>query len=69
MPTQAEIDAYNNDGAVCLRGVISPEWIERLRDGVAADMAAPGPMSRSTRRTRTPASSSTISTSGATCRR
>ena len=43
MPTQAEIDAYNNDGAVCLRGVISPEWIERLRDGVAADMAAPGP--------------------------
>ena len=43
VPTQAEIDAYNNDGAVCLRGVISPEWIEGLRDGVAADMAAPGP--------------------------
>ena len=42
-PTQAEIDAYHADGAVCLRGVISPEWIERLRDGVAADMAAPGP--------------------------
>ena len=43
MPTQAEIDAYRADGVVCLRGVIEPDWIERLREGVAADMAEPGP--------------------------
>lgn len=28
---------------VCLRGVIDDDWIERLREGVAADMAEPGP--------------------------
>ena len=43
MPTQAEIDAYRADGVVCLRGVIEPDWIERLREGVAANMAEPGP--------------------------
>ena len=42
-PTQAEIDAFRADGSVCLRGVIGSDWIERLREGVAADMAAPGP--------------------------
>ena len=43
MPTQAEIEAYRADGVVCLRGVINQDWIERLREGVAADMAKPGP--------------------------
>ena len=43
VPVQAEIEAYHSDGAVCLRGVIDAGWIERLREGVAADMAAPGP--------------------------
>ena len=43
MPTQAEIDAYHADGVVCLRGAIDAHWIERLREGVAADMAKPGP--------------------------
>ena len=43
MPTQAEIEAYRTDGVVCLRDVIDQDWIERLREGVAADMAAPGP--------------------------
>ena len=42
-PTQAEIEAFRADGVVCLRGAIDPEWIERLRAGVAADMAEPGP--------------------------
>ena len=41
--TQGDIDAYEQDGVVCLRGLISPDWIERLREGVAADMAEPGP--------------------------
>ena len=43
MPTQAEIEAYRTDGVVCLRGAIDQDWIERLREGVAAEMAAPGP--------------------------
>ena len=43
MPTQAEIESYRTDGVVCLRGAVSPEWIERLREGVAADMAEPSP--------------------------
>jgi ectoine hydroxylase-related dioxygenase (phytanoyl-CoA dioxygenase family) len=29
-----EIEAFWRDGAVCLRGVISPEWIERMRAAV-----------------------------------
>ena len=43
VPTQAEIDAYHADGVVCLRGAIDAHWIERLREGVAALMAEPGP--------------------------
>lgn len=29
-----DIAAYHRDGAVCLRGVFSPEWVERTRDAV-----------------------------------
>lgn len=36
--TAAEIAAYAEDGVVCLRGVIAPEWIARLRDGVDANV-------------------------------
>ena len=43
VPTKAEIEVYHADGVVCLRGVIDPDWVERLRAGVAAVMAAPGP--------------------------
>lgn len=41
--SQADIDAYVNDGVVCLRNVIPPEWIERLRIGVETDLSEPGP--------------------------
>lgn len=41
-----DIEAYRRDGAVCLRGVVGADWIERLRAAVDADMAAPGPMAR-----------------------
>lgn len=41
--SQSDVDNYEDDGVVCLRNVISPAWIERLRDGVEADIAAPGP--------------------------
>lgn len=41
--TQQEIDAFNADGAVCLRGLFDGEWIERLRAAVDEVMASPGP--------------------------
>ena len=33
---------YRTDGVVCLRGIIAPEWITRLREGVAENLQAPG---------------------------
>lgn len=41
--TQSDIKAYERDGVVCLRNVISPEWIEHLSKGVEDDIAKPGP--------------------------
>ena len=46
LPTEAEVARYRADGALCLRGAIPLDWIERLREAVDADMAAPGPMVR-----------------------
>ncbi|MCZ6721350.1 MAG: phytanoyl-CoA dioxygenase family protein [Proteobacteria bacterium] len=37
------IESYDRDGAVCLRGVIAPHWIELLRQGVERDLDEPGP--------------------------
>jgi ectoine hydroxylase-related dioxygenase (phytanoyl-CoA dioxygenase family) len=36
------VEDYWRDGAVCLRGVFT-EWVPLLAEGVAANMAAPGP--------------------------
>ena len=41
--TQADIDAYNEDGVVPLRGLISPEQLEQLAAAVEDDIRAPGP--------------------------
>ena len=38
----ATVEAFRRDGAVALRGVLGPEWIAALRDGVARNMAEPG---------------------------
>ncbi len=44
MPVSTEdIAAYARDGVVCLRAVVPPAWIDRLRLAVEADMAEPGP--------------------------
>lgn len=43
---QADIEAFREDGAICLRGVLDLPAIEALRQAVDADMAAPGPMVR-----------------------
>ncbi len=36
--------AFDRDGAVVLRGLFSPEWIDRLRRGIDDNLASPGPM-------------------------
>ena len=41
--TEADIKAYQQDGVVCLRNVIPPHWIERLREGVETDFSNPAP--------------------------
>jgi len=44
--TDEEIEAFQRDGAVCLRGVIGMDWIERLREGVEHTLANPSPRGR-----------------------
>jgi ectoine hydroxylase-related dioxygenase (phytanoyl-CoA dioxygenase family) len=38
--------AYHEDGVVCLRGIVSTHWIERLREGVEENLRAPGPYAK-----------------------
>ncbi|GAB5470481.1 MAG: phytanoyl-CoA dioxygenase family protein [Rhodospirillales bacterium] len=42
--TEAEIETYERDGVVCLRGLFDGEWVARLRDLVEADILDPSPM-------------------------
>ena len=37
------IDAYERDGAVCLRGAFDPAWLELLAEGVEENIRTPGP--------------------------
>ncbi len=39
---QADIDTFAADGVVCLRGVIPPEWIERVTKGIEKNLLEPG---------------------------
>ena len=43
---QDTIAAFRTDGAAVLRGVFSDDWVERLRAGVAENMATPGPYTK-----------------------
>ena len=42
--TDRDIDSYDRDGAVVLRGAFGPAWLDRLAAGVEKDVAAPGPL-------------------------
>jgi ectoine hydroxylase-related dioxygenase (phytanoyl-CoA dioxygenase family) len=46
--TEADIAAFETDGAIVLRGVFR-DWVETLREGVRKNMAAPGPFERTYR--------------------
>lgn len=41
--TKADIDAYNEDGVVALRGVVSDQWLEKLATAIEDDIRKPGP--------------------------
>lgn len=38
--TEADIEAYERDGAVCLRGMFDDDWVTRMRDATMAYRAA-----------------------------
>jgi ectoine hydroxylase-related dioxygenase (phytanoyl-CoA dioxygenase family) len=42
--TPEEIEAFRRDGAVCLRGLVTPEWLAVLNAGVDRNIADPGPL-------------------------
>ncbi|MFQ5983878.1 MAG: hypothetical protein ACE5KS_10970 [Woeseiaceae bacterium] len=42
--TDKEIEAYERDGVVCLRGMLSDEWIEAMRAAVDATVQSPPPV-------------------------
>lgn len=38
-----DVATYRRDGAICLRGIFSEAWLDRLTDGVEKNLASPGP--------------------------
>jgi ectoine hydroxylase-related dioxygenase (phytanoyl-CoA dioxygenase family) len=45
-PTHDEIDAFQRDGAICLRGMISPSDLRTLQDGIDDNLAHPSPRAK-----------------------
>lgn len=41
--TDQDIETYDKDGIVCLRGVFDPHWIDLVARGIDRNMAEPGP--------------------------
>jgi ectoine hydroxylase-related dioxygenase (phytanoyl-CoA dioxygenase family) len=40
--TEADVAAFDRDGAVCLRGAFDPGWLDRIAAGIEGELAAPG---------------------------
>lgn len=41
--TEQQLAAFRRDGAICLRGVFSPDWLDKLAVGVDKNFSDPGP--------------------------
>ena len=41
--SESDIERYNNDGAVALRGVFDEAWLERIALAIQDDIRDPGP--------------------------
>lgn len=44
--SEKDIIAFQNDGAICLRGVFDPKWIDSLRRGIEANRLHPSEMTK-----------------------
>ena len=42
--TERDVETYERDGVVCLRGIFDQHWIGLLAEGVEKDLRAPGPL-------------------------
>lgn len=42
--TDAHVEAFARDGAIVVRGVFGPDWVEALRAAAEDNMASPGPL-------------------------
>ena len=41
--TDEEIQQYRRDGVVCLRDILTSEWIDTIRAGIEEQREQPGP--------------------------
>ena len=48
------IESFRHDGAVCIRQLLSPAQVQRLRQGIDANLAAPSPRAKVASRTDDP---------------
>ena len=39
--TAGDIEAFDLDGAICLRGVFGEDWLEKVRRGIKTNLANP----------------------------
>jgi hypothetical protein len=46
LPTREEIESFQRDGAVCLRGFVSPDSLDVLRQGIDHNLAHPSPRAK-----------------------
>jgi ectoine hydroxylase-related dioxygenase (phytanoyl-CoA dioxygenase family) len=44
--SEAEVEAFERDGAVRLRGALAPEWVELIAQGIEQALGDPGPYAR-----------------------
>ena len=44
--TDQDVEAYQRDGAVCLRGVFARDWVDRVAAGVEKNLAEPSPFAK-----------------------
>ena len=44
--TDRQVEQYERDGYVCLRGVFHTDWVEYMRDAVEEAAASPGPLAQ-----------------------
>lgn len=44
--TEDDVEAFQQDGAVCLRGVFDRNWVDRVAAGVERNLAEPSPYAR-----------------------